>query len=226
MEFLQLLPQNSSSRSSYSISSDLSPSLLTNLSTGNMTKIVEMIATSGGISMDCLDVENICNRAVQMLIVDHTTVNTPSTKSDDGMNNSTSGVAPCSKILESSNVNASITSSSSMLRTKIENQRPFSSNSNNSEVDIASSRKPLAAIPPSLSEQIQNKLLGKLRLKSLVNDNFFNAKNKDRRSPGKVDNMQTALEKKLAQMRNFIRVEEVESDSDGDTSADHDRRNI
>merc|ERR1711988_749418 len=98
--------------------------------------------------------------------------------------------------------------------------------SSNYEVDITSSREPLAAIPPSLSEQIQNKLLGKLRLKSLVNDNFFNAKNKDRRSPGKVDNMQTALEKKLAQMRNFIRVEEIESDCDGDTSADYDRKNI
>ena len=38
----------------------------------------------------------------------------------------------------------------------------------------------------------------------------------DRGLPENLDNMQAALEKKLAQMRNFIRVEEVDSDCDAD----------
>ena len=44
----------------------------------------------------------------------------------------------------------------------------------------------------------------------------------DTRLPENLDSMQAALEKKLAQMRNFIRVEDLDSDCDvgSDTYAD------
>ena len=73
----------------------------------------------------------------------------------------------------------------------------------------------MATIPLSLSEQIQSKLSGKLALKSITESSQVNAKYINRSTPNnKADDMQAALEKKLAQMRNFIRVEEMDSDED------------
>ena len=72
----------------------------------------------------------------------------------------------------------------------------------------------MATIPLSLSEQIQSKLSGKLALKSITQSSQVNAKYINRNTPNKADDMQAALEKKLAQMRNFIRVEEMDSDED------------
>ena len=146
------------------------------------------------------------------------------------MNNFIPGVASCSDVMKGRAANAATASSSLVLQTKIENQKPFSTNNSHTDVYTTSNRKPLATIPPSLSEQIQNKLSGKFQLKSVYGNEMMNAKHIARRSPEKVDNMQAALEKKLAQMRNFIRVEEVDSDCDDndDTSAyndfDNDRR--
>ena len=160
---------------------------------GNMRRVVEMIATCGGIGIDSLNVEDLCNRAMQMLISDDETVNISSEKSDDGVNNFIPGVASCCDVMKGRAANAATASSSLVLQTKIENQKPFSTNNSHTDVYTTSNRKPLATIPPSLSEQIQNKLSGKFQLKSVFGNEMMNAKHIARRSPEKVDNMQAAL---------------------------------
>jgi serine/threonine protein kinase len=203
MNFLQIFPSASSSRS-------LSPPSSTyNLSKENIQKIIEMVSASGSIAMNCFNVDKLHHQAIQILkgedivIPSHAKIIKP----DDSVERD--------ELAEDKVVAVSSASCVGPLPDDIENQKPFNANSSDCFTSTILNRKPMATIPLSLSEQIQSKLSGKLALKSITESSQVNAKYINRSTPNnKGDDMQAALEKKLAQMRNFIRVEEMDSDED------------
>ena len=209
MRFLQLAPPASSSLQADSGLSQANTTANKSISMEHVSRIIDMVASSvGGLEISAVKSKDLCTQILNMLAnasppksleVQAVTKNVEKSPARSGMFDRTKQILA--------------TSSSS---NNIENQRPFSTNkkpssANKPSMGPGSGRKPMNALPSSLSEQIQNKFSN---LKSVSQSNASHAKWQRQKTPEKPNNMQAALERRLEQMRNFIKAEEVDDSDD------------
>lgn len=235
MRFLQLAPPTTSTESSATPPPLTSPSVVAgSVTMDQVSKIVSMIASSmGGHQLSSAKSKELCTNALKIiggqdaLSLDlpkppPTTSNNVSADTTSsspvrpvisgGMFSRTKQMLKSTTTPSASAKKATEVPSSSAVES-IENQRPFSSSTRSSTIAASNERKPMAAIPMSLGEQIQNRSAS---LRNSKQSGASSARWQKQKTPIKpVNPMQAALEKQLATMRNFIRPDEGD-DSDSD----------